>query len=255
MKSQKILAALLSATLLFTTIALVACNTDDQNNLPSLEADLYNGKYFVTTVGAKTFCKYLDNFMSRNADGSMIGKSHLLLSFTNNTNSNHTSYKGFCTYDAQQAIEQFDYKNKTTVDNEEQNTIGKLWVDTHNGILYVDVTTTIDETNAQIKGKYNNSSKEWKTYLALISTISLPDMVNQIKKSINNGTAKLYKASENNYKVESIIDGNNATLYIYVTGKITCLKFEITQENGTLILDARPTDQTATLPKDLTVFK
>ena len=257
MKFNRLLALLLSAMLIFTTVAFVACNTDNESKLPDLDADLYSGNYVATTAKTelKKLCKYLDDFMPRNDEGTMIGKSHLFLSFTSNTNSEYTSYKGFCLSDGTQAIEQFDYANMTSVDNKEQTTDGKLWVDTHNGKLYVDVTTTVDKTDTKTKGAYSSSSAEWKTYLALTSTISLPDMVNQIKDSINKDTAKIYKASKNNYKVESTIDGDNATLYIYVAGKAVCLRFEVNQNDGTLILDARPTDQTATLPEDLTTFK
>ena len=65
MKFNRLLALLLSAMLIFTTVAFVACNTDNESKLPGLDADLYSGNYVATTAKteSKKLCKYLDDFM------------------------------------------------------------------------------------------------------------------------------------------------------------------------------------------------
>ncbi len=67
---------------------------------------------------------------------------------------------------------------------------------------------------------------------------------------------KIYVDGDNKYKVETTMDGQQATVYLYKTndGKL-CVKMETIADGITVSVDMRPTQSKVSMPKDTSKYK
>lgn len=274
MKTKKLLAAVLATMLVLTAVMLVACNnTDDMSN------NIYEGKY--ATVADEKAVEQLQADVqklstdSTDKDGKPVAQGYrLAISVKGKTDMKGVpanidgTFEGLVTTDEKQNVSaQLSLKLSATATNPETNkeesilsVSGNAWAFTETNRGYADFE--MEAGGTKMSGKYYADLKELINsgidinIADIIGKIDPEEAMQEFQAALKDTNTKIYVDGDNKYKVETTMDGQQATVYLYKTndGKL-CVKMETIADGINVSVDMRPTQSKVSMPKDTSEYK